>query len=247
MAEKIKATETPELDLNTATRIDVTYNRFSVEGGIDSAVFENLEQVYCIFPEESARLAESMKGHANFTDLEEAPAPEQVLVCGLFRDFCTNERTSDLFNSIIPILVSAHANANKEHFKQEVANGHIHIDLAQLLELFGFDADQVALSMGIEIIEANKPMRFTSIDDLPEFIPEEVKLQLTKLREDAIANGETSGTRLLEITSDGAKLVSKEEYDSRFGDGSFDSSVGNFKMDVEALERGAHEAPKTLQ
>lgn len=247
MAEQINTTEKSVIDPENATRLTVSYNRFTVDGFIDSSVFANLENVYKIFPEEAAEVAEVMKASGDFEDEENAPAPEQVLICGLFRDFCREDRTSEMFDSIIPILVSAHALLNTESFEEEVNNKSISINFREVMHQFGFDADELAGVMGVEILPTGKPIRLNSMEDLPDFIPEEVKQQMRKLRDEAIANGITDGTHVIQVTPEGSKVICKDEYDEMHGEGAFDASLANFKMDIEGMERGAHEAPKTLQ
>lgn len=247
MAEQINTSEKQEIVPENATRLTVSYNRFSVEGFIDSAVFADLEKVYEIFPEEAAELAEVMKKSGDFEDVDNSPAPEQVLICGLFRDFCRDDRTSDLFDTIVPILVSVHAMLNIESFEEEVKNKSININFRDIMHQFGFNADELAVAMGIEIMPTGKPIRLDSLDELPDFIPEDVKQQMLKLRDEAIANGITEGTHMIQVTPEGSKVITKEEFDEIHGEGAFDTSLASLKMDVEGMERGAHEAPKTLQ
>ncbi|ELP5902203.1 hypothetical protein QTV49_004226 [Vibrio vulnificus] len=196
---------------------------------------------------------------------------QQELIKGIYKDFVAKsieEYGSDSavwmhtvrwfmekdVHRFLPIALSAYAHKNPSMFE----SNSVEIDLADLVESYGHDIHNLLEAAGyrknqsVDGAESKKlevlSLDVESIDDLPDFLPQEVKEGIMKLKKQLmsgeIQKGLNSG--VLKITNNGAEIVSEAEYDEEHGIGEFQRLSQEIEMFATQHIKNAHDAPKTI-
>jgi len=155
----------------------------------------------------------------------------------------------------LPMALSAYANKNPSMFE----SGSVEIDLADLVESYGHNIHDLLEAAGYrknqpdDTVEPNNPkvlaLKAESIDDLPDFLPQEVKEGIMKLKDQCMSGEMPKGLNsgVMKITENGAEMVSEKEYDEEHGVGEFQRMNQEMEMLATQHIMNAHDAPKTLQ
>jgi hypothetical protein len=220
-ASQLNENQHSHIDPERTVHFQVSFFQYQAGGGFDINAVETLE-----------------KATMTFDELCKEHDPRN-LIANAIDAFCKNP---DALGGVLPIIFGA----MYKKLPEKLTEREIHIDLRDLMAMYQIDEQLVIDTFKIFTFQPNQviSLDLQNIDNMPPELQE-----IAKAAQKAHAEGSGSiGCLSMKSDGSGLELVTKEQYEERFGEGSWEEGIPDAikqaQTEIQEKAKEQNEAPK---
>lgn len=220
-AQQLNENQVPHIDPERTVHFEISFFQYHVGGGFDIGAVETLEKATMAFDELS-------KEH-----------DPRNLIANAIDAFC---KMPEALGGVLPILFGA----MYKKLPEKLTEREIHIDLRELMAMYQMDEQRVIETFKIFTFQPNQviSLDLENIENMPAELQEIAKAAL-KAKEEG---GENIGCLSMKSDGSGLELVTKEQYEERFGEGSWEEGIPDAIKQAQAeIQKKAEEQAEDPQ